>query len=255
MDMPRHTIVMVLEASRDERRIVRVWHAETADFCRRGEDAHARAVAMLRPVERVRYDRFRHDADRHMFLVGRLMARAIVADALDVAPAEWPWREGLRGRPEIDVANCPVSFNLAHSAGTVVCALSWLGPVGVDVEDRERTLLDRALVARCCDADEAADIDAHGDAWRDRFLQYWTLKESYLKAVGLGVSVHLPDVRFQLDSGVRSAFQGTLAGADAGWTFALTTIGSRHFVAVATSTADGAAPPIAYLPFPDRWWP
>jgi 4'-phosphopantetheinyl transferase len=136
----------------------------------------------------------------------------------------------------------------------VVCALSWSGPVGVDVEDRERASLDRGLVDRCCDVEEAEDVLARGDGWRDRFLQYWTLKESYLKAVGLGISVHLPDVRFRLDSGVRAAFHGALEGADAGWTFELSTLPPRHYVAVAAATTD-PQPQIHYAPFPESWWP
>lgn len=232
-----------------------MWHADVADFRVRGAGALGRAVAILRPAEFTRYERFRQDADRDMFLVGRVMARAIVADALRTTPGGWPWREGPRGRPEVDADDCPISFNLAHSGGRVVCALSWLGAVGVDVEDRERASLDRGLVARCCDATEAADVDAHGDRWRDRFLQYWTLKESYLKAVGLGISVHLPDVRFRLTDGVCPAFQGELAGADAGWTFDLTAIGDRYYVAVAASTTDAVPPPVAHAPFPDPWWP
>jgi len=246
---------MVSEPSPTARRIVRVWHADTADMHARGNDTLTRAREHLQPAERARYERFRQDVDRDMFLVGRVMARAIVADALRTRPVDWPWREGLRGRPEIDIDGCPVSFNLAHSGGKVVCALSWLGAVGVDVEDRERASLDRALVARCCDDSEAADVDAHGERWRDRFLQYWTLKESYLKAVGLGISVHLPDVRFRLTDDIQPAFQGDLAGADAGWTFDLTTLGSRYYVAVAASAAASGAPSFIHAPFPASWWP
>jgi 4'-phosphopantetheinyl transferase len=197
-------------------RVVCVWHATVDAITSRSAGAQERAVAVLNPAERVRHGRFRHDDDRHQFLLGRVMARAIVGDALGVPPDAWRWREGPRGRPEIDEPDCPVSFNLAHSAGLVVCAVSHAGPVGVDVEHRERAPIDRALVARCCAANEAADIDAQGDGWRDQFLKYWTLKESYLKAVGLGISVHLPDVRFQLAAGPAPAFTGTLAGADAG---------------------------------------
>lgn len=246
---------MTMEPSSVESGVVHVWHARTDDLCRLDVEQRACALARLDASERARYDRYRRDLDRHMFLLGRVMARAVVADALQVPPDAWRWREGDRGRPEIDAAACAVSFNLAHSDGSVVCALSRTGPVGVDIENRTRTPLERALVVRCCHVDEAADVDARGDDWRDRFLQYWTLKESYLKAVGLGISVHLPDVRFRLGPPVQPAFVGSLSGADAGWTFDLTTIDPAHFVAVAVSPADGGRPHFSYQPFPDRWWP
>jgi 4'-phosphopantetheinyl transferase len=248
---------MAAPSSPDDPRVVCVWHATVDQFVARNHDARARALAILRPAEHERYARFRHDADRQMFLIGRVMARAIVGQALGMAPHDWPWREGRRGRPEIDLADCPVSFNLAHSAGLVVCALSRLGPVGVDVEHRFRTPLERTLVARCCAMDEAADVDAHGDGWRDHFLKYWTLKESYLKAVGLGISVPLAEVRFKLDADLAAtpAFTGSLTNADAGWTFDLQALPPAHYVAVATSTPDGARPRVDHVSFPDHWWP
>lgn len=247
---------MATPSSPDDPRVVCVWHATVDEFLARDDDARARALDMLRPAERERHGRFRHDDDRHMFLIGRVMARAIVADAIGEAPHDWPWREGPHGRPEVDRDDCPVSFNVAHSAGLVVCAISTPGPVGVDVEHRSRAPIEHGLVARCCADDEAADVNAHGDKWRDHFLKYWTLKESYLKATGLGISVHLPDVRFRLQGGApTAAFTGSLEGADAGWTFDLRTALPDHYIAVATSTADGTRPTITHAPFPNRWWP
>ena len=246
---------MVTPTSLDGTRVVDVWHTTIDDLHARGADALARALGLLHPSERQRYARFRHDADREMFLIGRVLARSVVARALGVGPGDWPWREGPRGRPDIDRDDAPLSFNLAHSAGLVVCAVSRQGPVGVDVEHRRRVPLDRALVARCCAPDEAADVDAQGADWCDRFLQYWTLKESYLKAVGLGISVHLPDVRFRLCPSPTAAFTGTFAGADAGWTFELRPVAPAHYVAVAASTPDGVRPVVHHAPFPDEWWP
>lgn len=181
---------------------VRVWHAHV-DVLRRSPESYDRALTWLTSPERTRHGRFRSDADRDMFLLGRAMARAIVGDALGQPPTAWPWREGPHGRPEIDLPHCPVAFNIAHSGGLVACGLSWTGEVGVDIEDRQRPAIDRALVERCCSASEAADIQAReGERWRDRFLQYWTLKESYLKARGLGISIHLPDLSFSFRDGV-----------------------------------------------------
>lgn len=248
---------MVAPPSSAEPRVVRVWHATVDRLLAEGTDGLGRALTLLRDGERTRYDRFRHDIDRHMFLLGRVMARTVVADALGESPQDWPWREGRRGRPEIGRRDCPVSFNLSHSAGLVVCALSRIGAVGVDVEYRGRPGIERALVTRCCAPDEAADVDAQGDAWRDHFLKFWTLKESYLKAVGLGISVHLPDVRFRLtpDLIAAPAFTGSLAGADAGWTFDLRRSAPAHYVAVAATAPDGTSPVVLHAAFPDVWWP
>lgn len=206
-------------------------------------DPAATARAWLRAEEHARYTRYRHDDDRLMFLAGRVMARSIVGAALGCPPSTWRWREGPHGRPEIDEPGTGLRFNIAHSAGLVACAIADGRDVGVDVEDRERPETDRQIVSRYCSPAEAADIDEQGDAWHDRFLIYWTLKEAYLKACGLGISVHLSDISFSLDGDVpRIGFIGSLADHDSRWTFSLMRPTPRHLVAIA-SEGDG---PVAH---------
>ena len=196
-----------------------------------------RALAWMTDAERDRYARFRHDRDRWMFALGREMARTLVGDVLGVAPDAWTWREGPHGRPEIASPGEDLHFNLSHSAGVVICVLGRGRAIGVDVEDLKRRAPDPAIVARYCSPDEAEDVSAQGDDWPDRFLTYWTLKEAYLKACGLGISVHLRDLWFSLESGQpRIGFSGALASTDGRWRFQVLRPTSRHLVAVAASS-------------------
>jgi 4'-phosphopantetheinyl transferase len=237
-------------------RAICAWHASVHQIWP-GPESRARASAWLSPAERVRHGRYRHDIDRDMFLLGRVMARTIVGRALGVAPETWPWREGPRGRPEVDLPQTPCSFNVAHSGGTVVCAVAHGVEVGIDIEDRRRTRLERDLVDRYCSPDEAAAVARGGESgWRDEFLKYWTLKEAYLKARGLGIAVHLADLSFTLAADrVAVAFHGSLAGADPHWAFDLRPLGSDHFVAIAASTPDGRRPIFTLEPLPPSWLP
>jgi hypothetical protein len=83
-------------------------------------------------------------------------------------------------------------------------------------KDLTRRAPDPAIVTRYCSPAEAEDVCAQADGWRDRFLTYWTLKEAYLKARGLGISVHLSDISFTLAGGEqpRISFLDSLAGTD-----------------------------------------
>ena len=242
---PGHTIAMAEPASCPGDSDVRAWHAHVDDAFRDGA-AIARARTGLTRGEQARFDRYHGDLDRRMFLLGRVMSRRLVGGALDVAPDAWQWREGSHGRPEIADPPTPLQFNLAHSAGLVVCALARGRAVGVDVEDLERPPLDSRMVPRYCAPAEAADIEAQGAAWRDRFLTYWTLKEAYLKARGLGISVPLREISFVLQpDGARISFLGSLAGTSTDWTFQLERPTGRHLVAIAASSTEGASPSIA----------
>ncbi len=174
------------------------------------------------------------------------MARTLVGRALDIQPDHWTWREGAHGRPEIAHPETPLHFNLAHSAGLVVCALANGREVGVDVEDLERPATDPKMIQRYFSPAEAADIERHGEAWRDRFLRYWTLKEAYLKARGLGISVPLREISFILDpQDIAVTFLGTLDGTSTAWSFDLSQPTGRHLVAIAASRSDGILPAIA----------
>ena len=232
---------------------VSVYYARTADVFP-DEACRTRAGGWLTPDEVRRHDRYRQQTDRDMFLLGRVMARALVGDALGVAPTAWVWREGPRGRPEADG---PVSFNIAHSAGVVVCAVSDTGPVGVDVEHRERPPVDARMVRRYCAPAEVADIEREGPAaWQDRFLKYWTLKEAYLKARGLGIAVHLADLSFTIGVDSISLERLNDLGDDARWSFVLDAPGGTHYVAAAARVApDGTRPSFMIARFPDDLLP
>ena len=237
-------------ASRPAQHEVQVWHADAASLAT-DRAATARALEWLQPDERARFDRYRFDRDRLMFLLGRVMARSLVGQALGVAPTAWRWREGAHGRPEIDAPGTPIHFNLAHSAGLVACAVASGREVGVDVEDLARAATDVALVRRYCSPEEAVDIEGCGDGWRDRFLEYWTLKEAYLKARGVGISVHLSDISFSITpDGVRVAFLRSLEGTDTRWAFDLQRPTDHHLLAVAAATGDGIRPSVHVRPFP-----
>lgn len=232
---------------------VRAWFATTAvvdDPARR-----ARALDWLNDAERARFARFRHDVDRHMFLLGRVMARSVVGRLTGLPPAEWPWREGPHGRPEIAREDTDLQFNIAHSAGVVVVAAAHGREVGVDVEDLERAATDLEIVARYCAPAEVTDITASGpEGWRTRFLHYWTLKEAYLKARGLGISVPLAEIEFALTDPPCVRFLGSLAGTDTRWAFHIDRVSPRHLAAVAAAAHDGP-PRVTIDAFPESWLP
>lgn len=221
---------------------VRVYIADVASFAA-DSGRQSRILGWMTPAELARHARYRHDTDRLMFALGREMARVLVGAELGVDPAAWAWREGPHGRPEIDSPSTNLHFNLSHSAGLVLCALGRGRAVGVDVEDLARRAPDPAIVPRYCSPAEADDVRSRGDRWRDRFLIYWTLKEAYLKARGLGISVPLADISFHVDdAGIRIRFERSLAGTDDRWAFHLWQPTPRHLAAIAAE-APGGAPP------------
>lgn len=79
-------------------------------------------------------------------------------------------------------------FNLSHSHGVRLLALSLGREVGVDVE-RIRPLRRRAAVlARCFSPDEQARLVSASDR---ELLRHWAAKEALVKAIGRGIAYGL----------------------------------------------------------------
>ena len=95
---------------------------------------------------------------------------------------------GENGKPYLH-ENC-FHFSLSHSGKYAVLAVS-NKPVGIDVERQKKN---RLLVAkRCFHKNEYADIMALPDegSRNRRFLEYWTMKEAYVKRTGEGLRIPL----------------------------------------------------------------
>lgn len=104
------------------------------------------------------------------------------------------------GKPDIHKYS-PIEYNYSHSHGLIVCAISGK-PVGIDVE-RIRDFTHKTA-ARVCSTDEYHDVLRH--EWpQQRFFEYWTLKESYCKAIGTSVFQQMGEIHFQIgENGITS---------------------------------------------------
>lgn len=198
----------------------------------------ARYAALMTAEERARNARYLFERSRLEHLVGRALVRTTLSRYADVAPEAWRFREGERGRPEIDApaGAPPLRFNLSHTSGLVAVAVTLERDVGVDVEDggRERATLE--IADRFFSPREVADLRAlpEGDR-RDGFFTYWTLKEAYIKAVGLGLAIPLDHFSFLLASGapVGVAFAPEREDDPAAWQFERARPSDRHHLALA----------------------
>jgi len=94
--------------------------------------------------------------------------------------------------------NSDIRFNLSHSGNMVFCAVSDTD-VGCDVEQIKN--IDMGIAARFFFREEYAAISACPDSERrnDMFFRYWTLKESFMKATGLGFELALDDFCVLID--------------------------------------------------------
>ncbi len=190
--------------------------------------------ALLTEDERERHERYRFQRDRDTFLATRALVRTVLSNYAAVAPADWRFAIGETRKPSV-AGRDDLVFNLTNTRGLVACAVAGHGELGVDAERIEHRG-DLDAVARRFFAPQEAST-AHD---LDRFFEIWTLKESYLKARGVGLSVPLDQFWFDLGAAPRIHFGGAIGDSPHRWRFASIRLSPEHIVAVASDT--GGAP-------------
>lgn len=91
------------------------------------------------------------------------------------------------GKPYIKDA--PVHFNISHAGDWMLCAIS-SEEVGIDIEKIGKT--DYQIARRMFHPDEYQEMKPYSILERRKvFYEYWTMKESYVKYTGTGLSVPL----------------------------------------------------------------
>lgn len=183
--------------------------------------------ALMTPDEREIQRRFVQARHRHEYLVTRALVRCVLSRYVGAAPAAWRFVRNAYGRPYVDwkasgfdAAPIPLLFNLSNTNGLIVIGVSSRFELGVDVEplDRHQQILE---IAHTVFAEpELTSLHALSpDAKRRRAVDYWTLKEAYIKARGMGLSIPLEQFWYTVADPIRIGFDPRLGDEPTKWQF------------------------------------
>lgn len=140
---------------------------------------------VLTPSERLKADKYFKHEDKVRNVVTRATLRRLLGARLNMAPESVPFSLGSYGKPEL--TSHKLWFNISHSGGFALLAVSSLGPVGVDIER-----LDPNLNIESTSSQVLAPTEIVKDV--DDFFEIWVLKEAVLKCVGVGILTSLRDI-------------------------------------------------------------
>ena len=199
-----------------------------------------RAVAepLLAPPEREAAARRIFERHRHRFILTRALVRRTLSRYAPVAPTDWIFDVGPQGKPGIESPRLasPPRFNISHADGCIVCAVTLGHDVGVDVEHPARRASGLSIARRFFAPAEVRDLAGLArEALSERFFAYWTLKEAYIKARGLGLSLPLRHFSFELlpAAGARIHFAPELDDDPTHWQFLRMSLDDGHTLALA----------------------
>lgn len=193
---------------------------------------------LLNDEERQKQNRYYLEQHRHEYLIARALVRSVLSRYVEKAPKEWRFSKSQHGRPEIehDYDTPPLRFNLSHANGLIACAVTLEHEVGIDVEDTKRKAINVDMASRFFSTPEIKALLSMPDHEKeDRFFHYWTLKESYIKACGRGLSAPMNQFSFHFanDRFLGISFDPLLAEDPKSWQFFILKPTKRHKAAVA----------------------
>jgi 4'-phosphopantetheinyl transferase len=213
----------------------------------------ATSSELLSPDETTRYRRYRFADDRHLYLVAHAMLRRVLSTYVDVDPSDWRFSPNQHGRPEIAAPGIPqpLRFNLSHTRGLVVCLVTQGADCGVDAEEisvhRHATGIAEKMFA---DTEQQVLQQLDGQVFLERFFTYWTLREAWCKACGIGLANSGKHFSFEVsDEGGWEIRFGNRQDNPAHWQFSVHRPLDTHVIALAIHKGDSQDWNISYRDF------
>lgn len=157
---------------------------------------------------------------------------------LNRAVTEWdarvplPLSIGTREEGKPFLRELPLAFSLSHSGPYVACAVAD-HEIGVDIQ--RRSTAKKSLLRRCISERERAYIEASSDP-AAAFTELWSLKESYVKALGVGLSLSFSSFSIELSEPRRLAGDPEVSF----WTF----VGEDYSLSVCALDGNDPAPDV-----------
>jgi 4'-phosphopantetheinyl transferase len=160
-------------------------------------DVYNRLLSSIPNETEARIRKFLVKKSAYQTLCGELLIRNILSKKLSVSPDNLTFVRNSYGKPSL--ANSDATFfNIAHSNQWVIAAFD-TAEIGVDVEyihEIDLTIAERFFSKK----EHDTLMQKESDKRLSSFYDIWTLKESYIKAVGKGLSIPLNSFCFTIDN-------------------------------------------------------
>jgi 4'-phosphopantetheinyl transferase len=202
---------------------IHVWLTFTSDIT---NDRLYRAYrGLLTDEERHQESKFNFECDRKQYLITRALVRTVLSRYARVSPEDWLFAKNAYGRPRIENFGIDCSrliFNISHTSGLIVLGVTTHGDLGLDTENVALGKNSLDVAHNLLAPEEARDLAALPlERQSDRLIEYWTLKESYIKARSMGLSVPLDkfSFRFSDQDSIKFTTHPELTDAATRWQF------------------------------------
>lgn len=175
---------------------VHVWRMELEQ----PQDVLEKFRGTLEADELQRASRFHFDKHRNSFVAARGFLRRVLSRYLDAKPETLRFSYGEYGKPALDGT---LHFNMSHSHGLALLAITEGRQIGVDVEHIRADFATEDIARHFFSHSE---VESFGRLQKEEqvaaFFRCWTRKEAFIKATGRGLSQPLDAFDVTLAPGV-----------------------------------------------------
>lgn len=177
--------------------------------------------------------------DVHRSVIAELLIRSLIIDQLNIPSSNIRFGENTYHKPYVQ-SHSNFEFNLSHSGEWVACAIDHHA-VGIDIEQMIDINMD--IAKRFFTPREYENlIQRDPSEQRTYFYKLWTLKESYIKAVGKGL--HIPLDSFSVDINERNEITMNKEENDIPYFFNTCQVDSDYILSVCSTTNQCSKPTI-----------
>jgi len=163
-------------------------------------------LRFISPEKKKVIGNYYREEDRLRSLVADLLIRMVVMQRCGFENHEIGFGQSANGKP-ILAGTEGFHFNASHAGDWVVCAFD-IAEIGVDVE---RVKTANLSISRSFFTEEEHNDICNAPDSNDRFFDYWTLKESFIKHSGKGLTQALNSFTILFsENPIRVALEGKL---------------------------------------------
>ena len=214
------------------------------------DEQRAAYLLQLSVDEEKRYHSFHYEEDKRSYIIAHVLLRNALSKYIDVPVEAWRFACDEHGKPEIvQTAGLPeIAFNLTHTKGLCACVVSLNVASGIDAENINRQCNYKGLAKRMFSDEENVSVNVSENPTQ-KFYKLWTLREAYVKALGVGLSASSKDYSFTLDDNDEyiSLHHASETTEDVSGQFALYMPTDDHILSVAITEEKASALKIKQL--------
>ena len=137
---------------------------------------------------------FHYSKDKYKYIITHVVLRVLLSKYYpEIKPSCWEFKYNQYGKPFISEKHqIKLFFNLSHTQTSFAIIINKSGVCGIDIEGNSGSNF--AAIDMILSKNEKKVLSIK----KISFYTFWTLKEAYLKAVGIGLTISPLNIFFNL---------------------------------------------------------